>query len=492
MELKNLLKNVEYQCLNKGKELEVNGINVDSRLVESGNMFVAIDGYADDGHKYIDCAIENGATVILINKNRKVELKKDITIISVNNTRKVLPTIVNNFYSCPTKKFELIGVTGTNGKTSITTMLKYIYRRIGKKVGLIGTINNYINEEIVDVEKNTPTTPNCIELGRIFDKFVKEDVNVAFMEVSSMALKFRRVDGCDFDTVVFSNISPEHLDNHKTMEDYIQSKMRLFPMGKRAVINADDAIYERVYKECPSHVVRYGIKNIEKCDLYADNIEYYKDSVVFKIHYGDMVKKVEINIPSEFAIYNTLAVIGVCMLDNLDIDDVVNYLKDNIEIAGRFERLKVDEEFSIIIDYAHTPAALENLLKSIKSNNSYERVISVFGCGGDRDVSKRSVMGSISQKNSDFTVITSDNPRTESEMKIIRDILEGVDENINNFYVEPDRRKAINYALKIARKGDVVVIAGKGHESEQLLNGYKIEFNDKKVALEELERIRNK
>ena len=490
MKLENVLSNVEYQYLSVGEQGEITGINVDSRLIKNGNIFVAIDGYADDGHKYIDSAIQNGATVILVNKNKMIESDKRITIIAVENTREVLPVIVNNFYNWPTKNFKLIGVTGTNGKTSITTMIKHIYRDLNKKTGLIGTINNYINEDIVDVEKNTPTTPNCIELGRIFDEFVKANVETAFMEVSSMALKFRRVDGCDFDIVVFSNISPEHLDNHKTMEDYIQSKMRLFSMGKKAVINADDEIYERVYKLCPSNVIRYGIKNIENCDLYADKIEYFEDSVMFEIHYKDISEKVEVSIPSEFAIYNTLAVIGVCIMDNVNISSAVKSLNQKIEIAGRFERLKVNVDFSIIVDYAHTPAALENLLKSVKSNKAFERVITVFGCGGDRDDSKRSVMGNISQDNSDFTVITSDNPRTESEMEIINDILEGIDKNKENYHVEPDRRKAISFALKFAKKGDVVVIAGKGHESEQLLNGYKIEFNDKKVALEELKKLK--
>lgn len=490
MVIKKLLKGLKYEAsdLDKIKELNVNGIEIDSRLINEGNLFIAIKGRELDGHKFVLDAIKNGAVAVVINKDAYVDsvfIQKDVLVICVDNTRAVLPKIVAEFFERPTEKFKLVGITGTNGKTSVSTITNIIYQKMGASTGVIGTINNYINDEIVPIKKTNPTTPDCVELMKIMDIYRKNSIDIVFMEVSSMALKTKRVDECDFDIGVFTNLSPEHLDDHRTMEDYINSKLLLFPLCRKCVVNADDELCGRVLEKCSGEVLKYGIRNVNNCDVYADNIIYRGGFVEFDLCYQNMREKIKIDIPSEFAIYNILAAISICLLDGLSLKHIVNNMGVNFSIEGRFEILKTNEAFSVIIDYAHTPAALENLLKAVKMNPNYKRVITVFGCGGNRDKSKRAPMGRIVQKYSDISIVTSDNPRWENELEIIEDILKGMDKK-EQIYVENNRRKAISKALQIATENDVIVIAGKGHEDYQIIKDKRIHFKDKEVVYEEL------
>lgn len=488
--LSQILDGVDYEIIFQEYTKNVNKVNVNSKSIQEGNMFIAIDGEKIDGHSFILEAFYKGAKYFVLNSEKILGIDfrylSDVTVIKVADTRACLSQIINNFYSSPSKNFKLIGVTGTNGKTSITTIANYVFMKLNYKTGLIGTIDNYINNTILNVEKTNPTTPDCVELGAIMDMFAEDNVDIVLMEVSSMALKTHRVDRCEFDIVVYSNISPEHLDNHKTMEDYIDSKLLLFDMADKAVVNADDEYSDRVLNRCIGEIIRYGIKNEENCDLVAKDINYTSDHVSFKVVYNNIKIPLTICTPSEFAIYNNLAAIGIGLMSGINLVDMIEILEEDIHIEGRYELIKSDKPFAVIIDYAHTPAALENLLKAVRKNESYKRVITVFGCGGDKDKSKRSVMGNISGQLSDISIITSDNPRTEKPESIMEDILKGMDKESYVFYLIEDRKKAIEYAIEIAEVNDVVIIAGKGHEKVQILNGFSIEFNDKRVVLNAL------
>lgn len=492
MNYKDVLKGIVHTVEKIGRYDEVTEICSNSKKIKDGDTFLAIVGIKQDGHKYIPEAVKSGAKIIVCNKDKVIglELPEDVTLISVEDTRAVFSKIANNFYGDPSTKFKLVGVTGTNGKTSTTTMVNHVFRSLGYNTALIGTINIYINDRVVDIERTTPTTPDCLELGKIMEMCVENEVDYVFMEVSSMALKLGRVRDCKYHTAAFTNLSPEHLDDHKTMEDYRDSKLMLFPMSEHSVVNIDDENGWRFAQGSPKECIRFGIKNPEVCDLFADKIEFFNDRVEFDVHWKQSLTHFRIMIPSLFAVYNTLAATGICLGLGLEMEKIREALSHELNIAGRYEVIK-GKRITAIVDFAHTGVALENLLASVRQNKTYKRIISVFGCGGDRDNSKRSVMGSISQSLADYTVVTSDNPRTEDPMRIIGHILEGMDEKADNFTVEPDREKAIEKAIEMAQDGDVVVISGKGHESVQIFNGYTVDFNDKTMA-EKYLNLKNK
>lgn len=486
MTIPNAFKGIEYRMIRQGECSEIEGLCINSSDVEEKDAFIAICGAKRDGHDYIDDAIGHGAMCIILNADKQhFEFDKysdKITWIAVRNTRECLSKLVNNFYDHPTSQFKLVGVTGTNGKTSVTTIANHVFSRLGHKTALIGTIDNYINNIPTRVKKTTPTTPDCIELGKIMDLCVKNRVEYAFMEVSSMALKTHRVDDCQFDAAVFHNISPEHLDDHKTMEDYLSSKLQLFKLAPMAVINVDDNYSDEVIRHCMGSVLRFGIDHDEKSDLYAHNIMYFNDSITFSATWRGETIELITHTPSKFAIYNTLAVIGICLVFGFPLPRIKEALENNIPVAGRFEVIQGNQNITAVVDFAHTPVALENMMKSVRQNSSYNRIITVFGCGGDRDRAKRSVMGNISQTYSDITIITSDNPRTESPEGIIEDILVGIDRDASNWCRITNRKDAIRYAIRIARENDVILIAGRGHETEQILDGYSIAFDDRKIV----------
>lgn len=473
-------------------DIEISGLERDSRKIEDGFLFVAIKGFQTDGHEYINQAIENGAKAIAIQNGFKLNLKEipdDIVIILAEDTRELLAIASCNFYKNPSKKLTLIGVTGTKGKTTTTFMIKEILEKAGKKVGLIGTIATYINgEKISDSER---TTPESIELQKMLAEMLEKGVKYVVMEVSSQSLKLHRVDGCEFDMVVFTNLSEDHIskNEHPDMEDYFNSKLKLFKMCKRGFVNIDDLYGAKVPKLfADSNIVRYGIDN--PADNLAREVTVTNSYVDFKCKFTKVNERVKVSIPGRFTVYNALAAICVCKAIGVESDCIKTGLL-NIKVPGRSEMVNNKLDIPIMIDYAHSPESLENILKAVKG---YTRgnVISVFGCGGDRDERKRSIMGKISGNIADFTIITSDNPRTEDPEKITSQIKEGIKQTKGKYKVIVDRKKAIEYAINMATKDDIIILAGKGHEPYQEINGEKYPFDERVIVKEIIGKMNKK
>ena len=481
MNLKTLLNGIDGLKAMGDLEKDVLGIAHDSRKIQEGYVFVAIKGYDLDGHKYIKQAIENGAKVLVvediksINKN---DITDEITIVVAPNTRMALAKIACNFYGNPSKKFNLIGITGTKGKTTTTFMIKKVLESYGQKVGLIGTVANYIGDK--NLGESSRTTPESLELQELFAEMVKEKIDTVVMEVSSQSLKLHRVDGCDFNIGVFTNFSEDHISEkeHPDMEDYFNSKLKLFNMCKKGYINADDFHVAKIRKmDLNCDIKTYGIDNT--ADLVAKDITVTNSSVDFKVKIGQRNERVKVGIPGRFSVYNSLA--AICVLQNFAGD--VEKLKEailEVRVPGRSELVPNKKELTIMIDYAHSPESLQNILSAVKSYTR-GRVISVFGCGGDRDPVKRAKMGEISGNIADFTIITSDNPRTEEPEKIVKQIEEGNKKTKGKYIAIVDRIEAIKHAITMANKNDIIVLAGKGHETYQEINGKKYPFDEREI-----------
>ncbi|MDR1953290.1 MAG: UDP-N-acetylmuramoyl-L-alanyl-D-glutamate--2,6-diaminopimelate ligase [Clostridiales Family XIII bacterium] len=498
MRLDELFDGIEYGFIQGDMDVDVTDISIDSRLTEKGDLFVATVGASADGHDYIEQAISRGAVAALIQSDRSERLPlsfpngapQDFTILSVPDTREILSALVNRLCGDPARKFRLIGITGTNGKTSVAAMLDHILRFADHKTGLLGTIDNYCGGEALRVRRTTPTTPDCVELGHIMSQMAEANVDDLIMEVSSMGLKTGRVNALTFDVGVFTNLSPEHLDDHKTMEDYRASKLKLFPLSEYAVVNLDDPFSAVVRKNARGEVLGYAIKNKEGSGLFAENISYTGDGVSFDMVYEleESAERVSLGTPGEFAIYNALAATGAALRLGVAFPQIAAALREKIDIPGRFEVIR-SGGISAIVDYAHTAEALENLLTAVRGNPRYSRIISVFGCGGDRDPGKRAPMGRISGRLADYTVITSDNPRTEDALAIIDGIVAGIQNSGGDYEVELDRQKAIEKAIAGATPGTAVVISGKGHEDYQIIGHEKIHFDDREIVRTVFERI---
>jgi UDP-N-acetylmuramoyl-L-alanyl-D-glutamate--2,6-diaminopimelate ligase len=498
MIIKELFKNIEYEIIAGSADADVRGIAIDSRLVKQGDMFVATVGREADGHDYIPQAIAAGAASVLIEDTRAGDYAGyESTVVAVADTRAVLSKIVNRFHGDPSRKFRLIGITGTNGKTSTAALTNHILRSSGHRTGLLGTIENLCDGKAMDIKLTTPTTPDCVELGEIMKHMADAGVDDLIMEVSSMGLKMGRVSACDFDIGVFTNISPEHLDDHGNMEDYTESKLILFDIAKDSVINMDDPAGEDFARRARGKVTSFGKDDVSRRDLYAENIEYSAEGVAFDMVYvprgggetrHDMRGRVEIATPAEFAVYNALAAVGVCLCAGVGFYEAVSALNEKTDIAGRYQVMRSADGVTAIIDYAHTAKALENLLGAVRGNPAYSRLISVFGCGGDRDPGKRAPMGAISGRLADYTYITSDNPRTEDPLLIITQVESGMKSSGGAYEIVPDRAEAISRAILEAKPKDAVVIAGKGHEDYQIIGREKIHLDDREIAAESLTR----
>ncbi len=492
MNLKAMLVGLEGLKARGDLEKEIKGIESNSQKVKAGYLFVAIRGFSQDGHTYIKSAIENGATAIAVEQGADFnvsEIPNEITIILAKNTRELLAIASSNFYNNPSSKFKLIGITGTKGKTTTTFMIKEILEKAGKNVGLIGTVATYINgEKKFDSER---TTPESLELQKIFAEMVEQKVEYVIMEVSSQSLKLHRVDGCEFDLVVFTNFSEDHISEkeHPDMQDYFESKLKLFEMCKTGFVNIDDLYGAKIPEMFPENkITRYGIDN--SGDVLAKDITVTNSYVDFKVKIYDRNERIKVDIPGRFTVYNSLAAICICKKLGIEEETIKEALL-NIKVPGRSEMVENKLEIPIMIDYAHSPESLQSILKAV-SGYTKGRVISVFGCGGDRDSRKRKVMGEISGRIADYTIITSDNPRTENPESIIEEIESGIKNTKGKYEVIVDRKQAIEKAIKMANKRDIIVLAGKGHEPYQEINGKKFPFDERIIVKEIIEKINKK
>ena len=488
MELKRILQGIDGIKAKGNLDIDVPNITNDSRKVENGSMFIAIRGFDTDGHKFLKDVIEKGAKVVMVEDESSIKdiiKKEDITILVVPNTRRALAICSANFYDNPSKKFVLVGVTGTKGKTTTTFMIKHILEAQGKKVGLIGTIATYINGK--RLEDSDRTTPESIELQKMFAKMVEEGVEVVVMEVSSQSLKLDRVYGCEFDIGVFTNLAEDHISpkEHPDFEDYFESKLKLFDMCKIAYINVDDLYGAKIAKMDKCEMKTYGIDN--SANLMAKDITITNSYADFKVKLGQRNERVKVGIPGRFSVYNSLAAISVVQKLGADPETIKKALEE-VRVPGRSELVPNDKELNIMIDFAHTPESLENILSATKAY-TLGRVISVFGCGGDRDSSKRPVMGEISGRVANYTIITSDNPRTEDPDEIIKQIEAGIKKTNGKYECITNRREAIKKAISMATKRDIVVLAGKGHEPYQEINHKKYPFDERVIVKEIIEEM---
>ena len=491
MRLLDILHDIKYEIL-LGKDCEIKNLTIDSRQTNNGSMFFCIRGLHVDGHDFIKDAIINGASCIVIDKDKPEYLNenikkldkytKSLTIIKVPNVRKALAFCSANFFKNPSSKIILTGITGTNGKTSTTYFLESILREKNKNVGVIGTIDSRINGEHINIFCPTPTTPDAIELQNILSKMQDKNVEHAIIEVSSHALALNKVDSLKFKIGAFTNLSQDHLDFHKNMQDYLAAKTRLFNMCELGIINIDDCASKYISKNSSCKFISYGIKS--ECNFRAVNINYNESSVSFdlEINMDKINKKIKdffVPIPGIFTVYNALCAIACAFSLDVDFSVIKSALSKIKSVPGRMQRINSDD-FNIIVDYAHSPDSLENVLRTVREF-AKGQIITVFGCGGDRDKLKRPIMGEIASKFSDYCIITSDNPRTEPPMQIIDEIARGVINNKKYEKIE-DRYKAIEKAINIAKKNDVIIIAGKGHENYQIFFDRTIHFDDVEVA----------
>lgn len=475
--MEEFLSGLEYKILQKGKEdIKYTGMEYDSRKIEAGNIFVALEGAVVDGHKFIKNAVENGAKAILVSK--EVPLEFPVEYILVKDLRKNLGKIASEFYNYPQKKLKIIGITGTNGKTTSTYLLESILGE--EKVARIGTVEYKIGDEVIEAQN---TTPESLDIVKICKKAVDKGLEYLVMEVSSHALALGRVSMLEFDVASFTNLTLDHLDYHESMQNYFEAKRKLFTMLKvkeNSVINIDDPYGEKLYKEFGGY--SYSLKN-ESANLKGKILEFHSDGQLVELELLDRKYTVKLAILGRYNLYNVLGVIGMALLLGKEADEVVSGLKELKGAPGRFELINCGQDYIVVVDYAHTGDALENILQSINELKK-GRVITVFGCGGDRDPSKRPIMGEIAQRLSDIAILTSDNPRTEDPHKIIEDVLKGMDGN--NYLVEENRELAIVKAIEIAKINDIILIAGKGHEAYQILGRKKIHFDDREIARREI------
>ncbi len=472
MKLKELLKNVDIEDISADLELEINEVCYDSRLVKPGDMFVAIRGFETDGHKYIGSAKEKGALAVVCE-----QAPEGIPYVEVENSRKALAMIAGNRFGHPAEDMHTIGVTGTNGKTTTTYLVKHILEKAGCKVGLIGTNQNLIGDEVIETER---TTPESYELHRLFRRMKDAGCTHVVMEVSSHSLALDRVYGINFEVGAFTNLTQDHLDFHKTMEEYRKAKAKLFGMCKKGVVNLDDGVSGKMLEDAKCECFTFSCGNAE-ADLTARNISLEPDGVKFLANTMGELARVSLCIPGKFSVENALCALGIAVQLGIPVSDAADALASAKGVKGRVEVVPTDTDYTVLIDYAHSPDGVENVLNTVKGF-AKGRVIALFGCGGDRDKTKRPKMGAIAAKLANYCVVTSDNPRTEEPEAIINDILEGMKGVKTPVRVIPDRTEAIHWALTHARKNDVIVLMGKGHETYQEINHVKHHMDEREIV----------
>lgn len=470
-----------YGAQNLSGNIEITGITCNSKQVKKGYAFVCLKGAASDGHKFASDAVKAGATVIFAEHDTGEKNQ-----IIVNDTHECYFRLSSKWFDEPAKKLKLIGVTGTNGKTSVTYMLKAILEKAGYSVGLIGTIHNMIKDTVIETHN---TTPDAFTLNSLFAEMVEKGCEYAVMEVSSHALDQKRICDVTFEEALFTNLTQDHLDYHKTMENYLLAKKKLFKMCKKAILNSDDAYYKQMVSGLDCPVITYSSSN--DSDYSAKGINYHPAGVEYELVTKGLINHISVNTGGRFTVYNSLCAIVAAIELGISVKTAADAISELHGVKGRAEVVPTGTDYTVIIDYAHTPDGLKNILSTFRECKK-NRLIVVFGCGGDRDKTKRPIMGNVAVHNADYVIVTSDNPRTEDPEAIINDILEGIKGIHTPYKVIVNRKEAIKYALSIARKDDIIVLAGKGHETYQILNSGTIHFDEREVVSEALKELKEK
>ena len=476
MKLKELLNCVDSQLA----EIEISGITSDTRKLKKGDLFVCIEGFNFDGHKFAVNAEEQGATVIVAQRDTGAKNQ-----VIVEDTRAFLAEASAKWFGYPAKNLKIIGVTGTNGKTSVTYMIKSVLEAKGHKVGLIGTIHNMIgNTEI----PSSNTTPGAYELNSLLSLMKEAGCEYVIMEVSSHALDQKRVHGIEFETAVFTNLTQDHLDYHITMENYFSAKEKLFSMCKTAIVNFDDEYGRRLVDNVTCKTVTFSVKS-DNSTYSAKNISYRPDGVSYSFVGYNTIQNINISVGGKFSVYNSMAAVAVLLELGFELKDISAELSKMEGVKGRAEAVPTGKDFTVIIDYAHTPDGLVNILRTFSGFDGH-RVVILFGCGGDRDKTKRPIMAAAAAQYADYCIVTSDNPRSEEPMSIIEDILVGFKGKNTPYKVIENRVEAIKYAIKKAQKNDIIVLAGKGHETYQILKDKTIHLDEREIVKEALEELK--
>lgn len=463
---------------------EITSLAYDSRRVSLGSLFICIRGEKFDGHEFVGAAVSAGASAVVV---EDVDCVPEVPSIAVPDARKAMASLANTFYDFPSRKLKLAGVTGTKGKTTTTYLIQGILSRAYGQAGVIGTLGARLGELEIPLDR---TTPESVDLQEILAEMVRYGASAAVMEVSSHALALRRTEGCEYDVGIFTNLTHDHLDFHGTLEDYLATKLTLFSgyppaSGKKftGVINVDDPSGRMVVETTHGNVVTYGIQ--KAADIRAQNISASPNGVSFDLEGMGPKNRIDLKLGGVFNVYNALAAIGTAVALGIDMETVKPGLESVSSVPGRFQSVDCGQDFGVVVDYAHSPDSLENILRSARELTS-GRLLVVFGCGGDRDTAKRPVMGRIAAELADVCVVTSDNPRSEEPKAIIDQILAGMENGKADVCSLIDRREAIERALSLARPGDLVVIAGKGHETYQIFKDRTVHFDDREVVREAL------
>lgn len=472
MKLQELLCGVAVKSSTAADEQEIREVRYDSRAVQAGDLFVAIRGFATDGHQYISKALEQGAVAVVCE-----EAPAGVPAVVVDNARQALAEIAANRFGHPADSMVMLGVTGTNGKTTTTYLVKHMLEDAGHKVGLIGTNQNLIGDEVIETER---TTPESYELHALFARMRDAGCTHVIMEVSSHSLVLDRVHGIRFAVGAFTNLTQDHLDFHKTMEEYRKAKAMLFAISDKGVINLDDDAAQAMLADAKCPCLTFSCEK-DAADLTAKNIRLHADGVEFVATTKGEIARVKLPIPGHFSVENALAALGMVLQTGMPLSDAAHSLATASGVKGRVEVVPTDTDYTVLIDYAHTPDGVENVLRAVRGF-AKGRVVALFGCGGDRDRTKRPKMGKIAAELADFCVVTSDNPRTEDPKAIIDDILEGMQGIKTPMQVIVDRPEAIYWALAHAKKDDVIVLMGKGHETYQEVNHVKHHMDEREIV----------
>lgn len=490
MKINEIIKNLEIkEIIHPQEELNIEKIAYDSREARENTLFVAVAGYVTDGHKYVDGAIEKGAKAIIF-QNDLSQYVKGITYIKVSDSRHALGSVAANFYKNPSEEMVVTGITGTNGKTTITYMLNTIFKAAGKKCGLVGTIHNLIGEKIMD--NRGRTTPESLEVQEIIREMRDENCDYLSMEVSSHGLALDRVNGVVFDYGIFTNLTQDHLDYHKTFENYFDAKAKLFLQVKGTnIINGDDhwggMLCDILEEKTETPIITYGFKKTN--DYVATEMKYAVDGTQYTLITPEGEEEIYLSIPGEFMVYNSMAAIINAVVEGVPMATIKKAMANMTTVEGRMERLDVDADFDVMIDYAHSPDSLEKLLKSVRK--IYKgKIVLVFGCNGDRDKAKRPIMGRIAGENADEIVVTSDNPASENPMDIIKAVVAGVSEKTKNYHVVEVRNDGVYFGATLCHPGDVLVLAGKGHEKQEIMKDETLYYNEWDTAREAIARLK--